>query len=77
MEKNFEDSLNELEKIIKELENGDVALDDAIKKYTTAMNLVKNCNEKLQDATDKVNKILTENNELQDFTLEGESNETE
>ena len=77
MEKSFEESLNELESIIKELESGEVPLDDAIEKYTKAMNLVKGCSEKLQNATDKVNKILTENGELKDFTLEGENNETE
>ena len=69
-EKSFEDSLQELEKIVKELESGNEPLDDAIKKYTEAMNLAKFCSEKLKDATDKVNKILTENGELQEFKSE-------
>ncbi len=68
--KKFEDCLQELEKIVKELENGNVDLDDAINKYTEAMKLAKFCSEKLNDATEKVNKILTEDNKLEEFNAE-------
>ena len=57
-EQTFETALDNLEKIVKELENGNIDLDNAIKKYTEAMQLSKFCSEKLKDATDKVNKIL-------------------
>lgn len=75
MEKSFEDALKELEAIVKELESGNVELDGAIDKYTEAMRLAKYCNEKLKSATDKVNKILTENKELVDFDIDGGTNE--
>ena len=68
--KNFEESLQELESIVKELESGNVNLDDAINKYTEAMKLAKYCGEKLNDAKKKVNKILTEDNELKEFNAE-------
>lgn len=74
MEKSFESALKELETIVSELESGSVELDAAIEKYTEAMNLAKYCNEKLKTATDKVNKILTENKELVDFEI-GDANE--
>lgn len=45
-------------------------MDDAINKYTQAMKLAKYCGEKLNDATKKVNKILTEDNELKEFNAE-------
>lgn len=67
MEKTFENALTELEAIVKELESGNVELESAINKYTEAMKLAKFCNEKLNDATAKVNKILTEDNELTEF----------
>ncbi len=67
MEKSFENALSELEQIVKELESGNVELDDAINKYTEAMQLVKFCNEKLNSATKKVNEILTMDNELKEF----------
>lgn len=69
-EKKFEESLLELENIVKELESGNVDLDDAISKYTEAMKLAKFCSEKLNDATEKVNKILTEDEKLEEFNAE-------
>ena len=69
-EKTFEQALEELEKIVKELEMGNAPLDEAIKKYTEAMNLAKICNEKLDNATKSVNKILEENGKLEDFNIE-------
>lgn len=69
-EKTFEESLNELEIIVKELESGNVDLDKAIEKYSSAMTLVKNCSDKLNNATIKVNQILKENGELENFEIE-------
>ena len=69
-EKTFEEALEELEVIVRELENGNAPLDEAIKKYTEAMNLAKICNEKLDNATKSVNKILEENGKLEDFNIE-------
>ena len=66
----FEEKIKLLEEIVKELESGEVPLDDAINKYTQAMKLAKYCGEKLNDATKKVNKILTEDNELKEFNAE-------
>lgn len=66
----FEDSLLKLENIIRELEKGEVPLDNMVKKYTEAMELVKFCNQKLASATETVNKILTEDGSLTDFKTE-------
>ena len=64
-----EDKLNSLEKMVNELEKGDVDLDDAINKYTNAMKLAKECSDSLKSAEENVNKILTENGE-EDFKVE-------
>jgi len=69
-EKTFEESLNELESIVKELETGEVDLDKAISKYSDAMKLAKTCSDKLNNATEKVNQILKENGELENFEIE-------
>lgn len=66
----FEESLLKLENIIRELEKGEVPLDDMVKKYTEAMLLVKFCNDKLNSATETVNKILAEDGSLKDFKAE-------
>ncbi len=68
-EEKFEEKLSKLEKMVSELENGNVDLDDAIEKYTSAMKLAKECSLKLKNAEENVNKILTENGE-EDFKVE-------
>ena len=68
--KKFEEKMQELESIVNELEKGEIDLDTSIAKYTEAMKLAKYCGEKLNDATKKVNKILTEDNELKEFNAE-------
>lgn len=72
MEKNktFEESLLKLEVIIRELESGEVPLDDMVKKYTEAMELVKFCNQKLASATETVNKILNSDGSFTEFKPE-------
>jgi len=72
-EKTFEENLKNLEFLVKELETGNVPLEDAIKKYTEAMELAKDCSEKLNDATEKVNKILSCDGELKDFEVKEEN----
>ena len=57
-EKKFEESLLELEQIVKDLESGNIPLDDAISKFNEAMILVKDCNDKLNKAEESVNKII-------------------
>ncbi len=69
-EMKFEDKIRELEKIVTELENGEVSLDDAIDKYTKAMKLAKECSDKLTEVSDKVNKIMLENGKLEEFNVE-------
>ena len=72
MKKTFEDALNELETIVKELESGNVNLDDAINKYTEAMKLAKECSDKIKNAEYIVSKIVKENGELEDFEVDVE-----
>ncbi len=69
-ELSFEESLANLETIVKELESGDVLLDDAINKFNEAMKLAKCCNEKLKKATDSVNLIMKDDNTTEEFKVE-------
>ena len=59
-EKSFEEKLSELEVIVKELESGNVDLDNAINKYTEAMKIASDCSKKLDEAEKAVNKIVNE-----------------
>ena len=65
----FEEKIKKLESIVNELESGEVDLDDAINKYTEAMKLSKECSDKLNEVSEKVNKILTDNGKLEDFEI--------
>ncbi len=66
-EKKFEENLKELEEIINALETGEIDLDESILKYTTAMQLVKVCDEKLKNVEEQVSKMVLENGEIEDF----------
>ena len=66
-ELSFEESLEKLEEIVNKLENGDVPLDDAIEEFKKAMDLVKVCNDKLNDAEESIAKIVKDNGELIEF----------
>lgn len=55
----FEDALNELEKITRDLESGALSLDQSLESYERAIALIKLCNGRLDSAEKKV-KILIE-----------------
>lgn len=69
MVKKFEKQLEDLEKIVLELEQGEVSLDDAINKYTEAMKIAKSCSEKLKNAEEKIAKIAKEDGTLEDLEI--------
>ena len=56
-ELSFEEALAQLENIVRELESGRIKLDDAVNAYEKAVALKKLCQDKLQAATLKVEKI--------------------
>lgn len=66
-EKKFEENMKELEEIINALETGEIDLDESISKYTMAMQLVKECDEKLKNVESQVSKMVLENGEIEDF----------
>ncbi len=53
----FEDALAELERIVRQLEEGRGRLDDAISSYERGTALKRHCEAKLRDAQAKVDKI--------------------
>lgn len=69
-DKKFEELMSELEQNVKKLENGDIDLDSSIEIYSEAMKLAKVCGDKLNKATESVNKILMDNGSIEDFKLE-------
>ena len=56
--KTFEDSLEKLEDITHDLEEGDLSLEASLKKFDEGMKLAEFCNKKLDDAQKKINIIM-------------------
>jgi len=67
--KSFEATLEALETIVKQLENGDLPLEEAVNKYKEGMELSKHCHELLEDA-DKVLTTLMKNDEEEAFDID-------
>lgn len=55
----FEASLKELEKIVRELESGDVNLDQSLKRFEQGIELYRKCRSTLETAEKKI-KILSD-----------------
>jgi exodeoxyribonuclease VII small subunit len=56
----FENSLKELEKIVRELESGEVNLDESLNKFEVGIELYKKCRQTLENAEKRI-KILSDN----------------
>ena len=59
-EMSFEQAMAELEQVVRQLENGDVALEDSIKLYERGDALKKRCEAQLKSAEEKVAAITTD-----------------
>ena len=62
MKKSFEEQIQELEKIISELENGNLNLDNSVVKFEEGMKISKECNKMLENAEKKITILLNDEN---------------
>lgn len=69
--KNFEDALTHLEKIVEELENTDLSLDNALKKFEDGMELVRFCTKTLAETQSKIDALNNDGN-ANNMTSSGE-----
>lgn len=67
---NFEENITKLESIVRELESGNVALDDALEKFNEAFKISKECDAKLKEVSDSLNKVLNKDGNLEEFKIE-------
>ena len=56
--KDFETSLKKLEKIVSDLENGELPLEESIKTFEEGVKLTKHCHNLLSKAEIKIQKSL-------------------
>jgi exodeoxyribonuclease VII small subunit len=57
-QKTFEQSMKNLERIVQELEDGDLPLEKAIKKFEEGIKLTQFCSEKLDETEKKISILL-------------------
>lgn len=65
-EKNLEDTFEELDHIIKKLEDKEISLEDSFQIYNEGMKLLKFSNEKI-DKVEKKMMTINEDGELNEF----------
>lgn len=72
MSKSFEENIEDLEKIVTELEKGDLNLDDSVSKFEEGIKLSKECNKILEDAEKKITILLNEEENIKEENFETE-----
>jgi len=73
----FENALEDLEKIVNELEKGGLSLDDSLDKFSRGMKLIKMCHSRLDKAEKKIELVLKENGEFGETVDFEDDNEDE
>ena len=71
-EENFESKMQALEKIVTELEKGDLNLDESVKKFEEGMKISKQCSKMLEETEKRITILLNDENEVieEDFRTE-------
>jgi exodeoxyribonuclease VII small subunit len=69
---NFEKALGELEKLVEEMEQGKLSLEDSLKRFEKGIALTSDCQDALQKAELKVQELLEKNGKLieKDFEVD-------
>jgi exodeoxyribonuclease VII small subunit len=57
----FEDSLEELEQLVAQMEQGELSLEESLKSFERGVKLTSTCQKALQDAEQKVQILLEKN----------------
>ncbi|APB30821.1 MULTISPECIES: exodeoxyribonuclease VII small subunit [Vagococcus] len=68
----FEESMEELEQIIKGLESGDVPLETALEKFQRGVELSKECQKTLANAEKTLTKVMSQDGQEIDFEAKGD-----
>ena len=69
---NLEKALTELEKLVKEMEQGNLSLEESLKRFEKGIALTSECQDALQKAELKVQELIEKNGKLveKDFEID-------
>ena len=59
--KDFEKSLQQLEKIVSNMESGELGLEESLEQFEKGINLAKNCQDTLANAELRVEQLIEKN----------------
>ncbi|MBA1337021.1 MAG: hypothetical protein HPY66_3457 [Firmicutes bacterium] len=71
----FEDAMERLEELVKELEDGELTLDASLERFEEGIKLYRYCMQKLEEIENKVEVIMNDQNgDLKRLSLDTEGN---
>ena len=70
----FEENMEKLEKIVADLEKGDLDLDESVKKFEQGINISKKCEEILKNAEKKITILLNDDNNIKEENFDVNGN---
>lgn len=73
----FEKSLNELEKLVERMEQGELTLEESLKSFERGVELTRRCQKALDEAQQKVDQLLEKDGEIQVAPLESDLPESD
>ncbi len=73
----FEQSLEQLEKLVEQMEAGDLSLEESLTTFEKGIKLTRECVQALAQAEQKIKLLLEENGEVQAVDFAPEQNEHE
>ena len=76
---NYEKSIKDLEKLVEQMESGDLSLENSLKNFEKGIKLTRECQAALKTAEQKVQILIDENGhafleELEDDEIEDDNN---
>ncbi len=69
---NFDEALQQLEQVVRQLEAGNLPLERSIELYKQGMSLSNECHQKLQQIESEVAKLVDPSGAMTDFEVSGE-----
>lgn len=63
----FEKAMEELEEIVQSLEEGGLALEESLDKFSRGIELIKFCNGKLSETEKKIEVLIKEDEEIKEI----------
>jgi len=68
----FEAALEQLEELVASMEDGELSLEDSLKAFEKGIKLTRECQTALKNAEQRVQVLLDESGEPEDFELAGD-----